>query len=521
MWGRKKPETTDETVDLDEQVRRLRNVISAGGAAEAVGPLIAVLTARATLASMADKPDVVLEDRRAAAGLLRAYDGQPSPVDRRTDLLVRMGLASAERAEGNLDAAMEAAVWTLDHLGAVEHDDRELCEAFVVDLDAMRSALSRAKRRPDALRAAELASDLATRLAEQDEAGSMTLLGLAWVNEAAARANAGDFDGAQALNEEAITLLEEHAPTFPALTTAIQNRAQMQRRYGEWAEAVLTEQKLLADVRHDRPSSRDEVQRLNTLFITLVRSGRREEAEQTITEAISVARTLVGADPAQASLLATLLGNQANIRGELERHQAALESSEEALGIRERLAATHPSLESDTGLAMILNNHSAVLRRLDRLPEAAACAARSVEVRRRLADAGEPNTVALLANSLNTHAEQLGYLGDTEHAVRLAEEARDLFASLPPPGAVKKYLRANQDTLGRVLAVAGRYDEAVDAAARAVELGREAAAAAPGEIPELASCLESLAEWLTHVGRAGEAASARDEATRLRESVAS
>jgi hypothetical protein len=75
--------------------------------------------------------------------------------------------------------------------------------------------------------------------------------------------------------------------------------------------------------------------------------------------------------------------------------------------------------------------------------------------------------------------------------------------------------------LGRVLTVAGRYDEAVEAARRAVEIGREAAAQAPGEIPELASCLESLADRLAEVGQTSEGEAARAEATRLRAAGAS
>jgi tetratricopeptide (TPR) repeat protein len=170
---------------------------------------------------------------------------------------------------------------------------------------------------------------------------------------------------------------------------------------------------------------------------------------------------------------------------------------------------------------MVHNNHAAVLRRLGRLEEAASSAARSVELRRRLAEDGTPNSIALLANSLNSHAEQLGRLGHGERAVRAAEEARDLFASLPPPGAVTKFLRANQQTLGRVLAVAGRHEEAMVAAERAVELGRRAAAETPGEQAELAGCLESLAERLSEVGRGSEAESARTEAARLRAAHAS
>jgi tetratricopeptide (TPR) repeat protein len=522
MWGRKKhPRVTDEVLDLDEQIRALRGVISTDGGTRAVGPLINLLTARATLAGMQDRDDAVLEDRRAAAGLLRGYDGQPSPLHRKADLLVRMTLVAAERTAGNLDQAIDAAGWAMEHVGAVGPDDTEYCEAFVADLDQLRADLSTAKRHPEALRAAQLATDMATRLAEQDETAYLTMVGTAWLNEASARANAGDFDRAGTLNEEAIALLEEHAPTSPALTTALSNRAALQRRDGRWTEAVTTEKQLLAGLRADQPTPREEIARLNSLFLTLVRSGRREEAEQTVTEAIAVAHGAMAVDPTQAFALAQLLGNQANIRGELGRYDDALVSSEEALALREQMVLADPSPAHDEGLAMVLNNHSAVLRKLGRYAEAAAAASRSVELRRRNVDPDDPNSVALLANSLNSHAEHLGLLGEGEQAVALATEAQGLFAGLPEPGARKPFLRANQETLGTALAVAGRYDEAVEAARRAVELGRQAAADVPGEIPELASCLESFADRLDQLGRSPEAEAARAEASQLRAATAS
>ncbi len=82
-----------------------------------------------------------------------------------------MGLSAAERSAGNLDEAMDAAVWALEHVGTVEADDTEICEAFVADLDGIRGALTREKRPPEARRAAELASDLATRSRRARRAG--------------------------------------------------------------------------------------------------------------------------------------------------------------------------------------------------------------------------------------------------------------------------------------------------------------------------------------------------------------
>ncbi len=522
MWARKKQQTAlVDTPDLDELIQSLRGVVATNARPEVVGQLISLLTIRGTLEVQTERPERALEDRRAAAGLLRGFDGQPSPADRHTDLLARMALVAAERAAGNLDAAMDAAVWAIDHIGPVRTEDTDVCEAFVADLDRLRGDLNAAKRRAEALKAAELASDLATRLAELDESAYMALLGSSWVNEAGARANAGDHDGAQALNNEAIALLEEYAPTWPALTTALTNRAHLQRRSGEWEDAITTEKQLLDGVRADQPSSREEIERLKSLFLTLVRSGRNEEAEQTISEAIAVSRRLALQDPAQSLTLSVLLGNQASVRGELGRYQDALTSSEEALSLREQLVLAEPSPAADEGLAMTLNNHSAVLRRLGRNADAAAASSRSVELRRRNVDHENPNSVALLANSLNSHAEHLALLGDAERALAEALEARDLFAGLPAPGANTSYLRANQDTLGTVLAMSGRYDEAVEAAEQAVELGRAAAAETPGDIPELASCLEALAARLDQVGRTSDAEASRAEATQLRASPAS
>jgi tetratricopeptide (TPR) repeat protein len=522
VWGRRKQHAARaEAPDLDELIATLRGAVAASAQPEAVGQLISLLTVRGTLAIQADRDEQGLDDRRTAAALLRGFDGHPSPVDRNTDLLVRMGLAAAERTVGNIDQALDAAAWALEHVRTVEPDDTEICEAFVADLDGIRAALVREQRRPEARRAAELASDLATRLAEHDEPAYLPLVGAAWVNEAGARANAGDLEGAQALNEDAIALFEAHAPTSPGLTIGLKNRANLHRRNGEWEEAVTTEKKLLAGVRAEDPASREEIKRLNLLFLTQVRSGQPADAEQTVTEAITVARGLAAHDPAETNSLAVLLGNQANVRGELGRYDEALTSSEEALKLREQLVLDSPSPANDEGLAMVLNNHSGVLRRLERYAEAAAAAARSVELRRRNIDSEDPNSVALLANSLNSQAEHLGRLGDGERAVSLALEAQELFEGLPAPGAQKRFLRANQDTLGFVLAVAGRHDEAVEAASRAVDLGRDAAAAAPGDIPELASCLEALADRLDQTGRAEEAESARAEASRLRAAPAS
>lgn len=516
MWGRKREAVDDaEPVSLDDQIARLRVLVAANARPETVGPLVSLLTARGVLLGQQGRDVEQREDRRAAAGLLRGFDGQPPPVARETELLVWMSLVLAEREAGDLDAALAAAERAVTCVGAAKPADLTLCEAFVVDLDRLRADLAGAKRRPEAVRAAELASDLATRLAEVDESAYAGLLGTAWANEASARAHAGDLDSAGALNEEAIRLLEELAPHVRSLTTALANRAQLQRRSGQWADAVATEERALAGVRSSRPATREEVGRLNSLFLTLKQAGRTEEAERTLDDAVAQARALAEADPTQASLLATVLGNQANVRGELGRFQDALVSSEEALALRERIADADPSPDADRALSMVLNNHAAVLRRVDRLPDAAVSAARSVELRRRLAEDGLPSSIALLANALNTHAEQLGHLGDGDQAVRLAEEARDLYAALPPPGAVTRLLRANQDTLGRVLAVAGRHDEALGAAQRAVDLGTAAAEEEPGELPELVVCLESLADRLSALGRGGEAEAVRARALGL------
>jgi tetratricopeptide (TPR) repeat protein len=523
MWGRKKDAgpAAEGALDLDEQIQHLRALVATSGGAEMVGPLIGLLSARATVASMRDRYDDALEDRRAAAGLLRGFDGQASPVDPATARLVWMGATISERRAEDLDAAVDAAQRALGVMDGPEPDDVRMYAAFLHDLEAVRLAAKDAGRTEDVVTVAAMSSDLATRLVEHDEPAYVAVLGLALVNEAAARANNGDRETAAAVNEEAIRILQERPDQAEGLKVALTNRAAWARREGRWDDAVATEQRMLAGVHTTQPDSRAEVDRLNQLFLTLVRAGRREEAEQTITDAIELGRRLAAEDPTRTVALAVLLGNQANLRGELGRHEDALLSSDEALALRERLAAEDPSPASTEGLAMVLNNHSVVLRRLGRYADAAAAAGRSVDLRRRNADPQNPNSLALLANALNSQAEHLGRLGVGERAVALALEAQDLFATLPAPGAKKPYLRSNQDTLGIVLAMAGRHEEAVTAARQAVALGRAAAAETPGEIPELAACLERFAERLAETGRTDEADSARAEATRVRASLAS
>jgi tetratricopeptide (TPR) repeat protein len=435
VWGRKKQRAASpEAPDLDELIAKLRGAVASNAQPAEVGQLISLLTLRGTLAIQADRDEAGLDDRRTAAALLRGYDGEASPVPRNTDLLVRMGLAAAERTVGNVDEAMAAAVWALEHVGKVEADDTEICEAFVADLDGIRAALTRAGRHAEALQAAGLASDLAARLAEHDEPAYLSLVGAAWVNEAGARARGGDVDGAQALNEDAIRLLEADAPTSPALATALANRAHLLEHTGQWDEAVTTEKKLLAGVRADDPASREEIQRLNALVDTQVASGEPAEAERTLSEALTLARGLAAHDPAETSALAALLGNQADVRRELGRYDDALASSEEALKLREQLVLDSPSAENDEGLAMALNSHSGVLRHLDRYADAAAAAGRSVELRRRHVDPDVPESVALLAESLSSHADHLEQGGRAEEAASARAEASQLRASLAPAG---------------------------------------------------------------------------------------
>ncbi len=433
MWGRKKQQfARGEAPDLDELIATLRRAVATNAQPEVVGQLISLLTVRGTVAIQTGRDEQGLDDRRTAAALLRGYDGKQSPVARNTDLLVRMGLAAAERDAGNIDPAMDAAVWAVEHVGSVQADDTDICEAFVADLDAIRGVLTREQRRPDALRAAELASDLTARLAEHDEPAYLPLVASAWVNEAGARADNGDVEAAQVLNEEAIALLEEHAPTWPGLSIALKNRDHVQRRDGEWEEAMTTEKKLLASIRAGDPASRQEVERLSLLFATQVESAQLSDAEQSITEAIAIARELAAHDPAETSSLAVLVGHQAHVRAELGRHDEALTSSEEAVHLREHLVLDSPSPANDEGLAVALYNHSVVLGRMERYADAAAAASRSVELRRRNVDPEDPSSVALLATSMTSHAELLARRGEGEQAVALAEEAQKLLDGLPP-----------------------------------------------------------------------------------------
>ena len=514
MWLRKKSDPAGPAFDVDAAVEETRAAAASGGP-EDLGRLAGVLRARAILALRDDRYDDHDADLWESAEALRALADQGAPAPEGSSLTWMM-LSSAEHRRGDVDAALAAGLRGASELG---DDDPELVAAFVSDAVRLRDELGQAQRLPEAVAAASMASDVLAWLAGHDEARWAGDLGISLHNEALARALAGDLQSAVAVQSEAVAVLQEAPGASESLTGARRFLAKLQEQTGSWEGAVETQQAAAVEVHGEEPTV-EEVERLNTLFITQVRAGHREEAEQTIAQAIDVARRLADEQPHELSRLAVLLGNQANVRGELGRDEEALASSEEALQLREHLVATTPSRASEQGLAMVLNNHAAVLRRLGRHSQAVVAAARSVDVRRRLAADGEPNDVALLANALNTHAEQLGTVDQADAGLQLAEEAQELFDGLPQPGAKAYFRAANDETRARLLTGLGRLDEAILAARASVAYARLAAKEEPGRTPMLASSLEVLAEAFEQVGRADEGSKARAEAASLRASQA-
>jgi tetratricopeptide (TPR) repeat protein len=111
---------------------------------------------------------------------------------------------------------------------------------------------------------------------------------------------------------------------------------------------------------------------LNNLAVRLLEVGRRDDALNTATEAVTTYRQLAEANPgAFLPDLATSLNNLANFQSAVGRRDDALNTATEAVTLRRQLAEANPGAFLPN-LATSLNNLARMLRLLERPDEADA-----------------------------------------------------------------------------------------------------------------------------------------------------
>ncbi|HKA51287.1 MAG TPA: tetratricopeptide repeat protein [Candidatus Dormibacteraeota bacterium] len=319
----------------------------------------------------------------------------------------------------------------------------------------------------------------------------------------------------------------------------------MKRRIGHWLGSDRSPGRPETD-RDALTAAREEVERcrhpgridpeslralqsaLHWLGRELAEAGRGEEALTAIDESIAIQRRLTGRDPevylsvgampdpdSFLGELSTTLQNRAVCQRDLGRADAALESADEALAIRRRLAASHARYQP--WLATSLSMRGELLQRLERLPEALAALEEAVAIRRRLlrSDSGQLPELARLLNLLGV------VLSDAERwteALAAHEEAVAIRRQLT--GSEPDSLRDLAFWLG-VMSVPlfhlDRFADAASAQAEAISIERELVRSGAVELrSQLAVDLDSLSYLLKKANRQGDCVSLLREALAIR-----
>ena len=145
------------------------------------------------------------------------------------------------------------------------------------------------------------------------------------------------------------------------------------------------------------------------------------------------------------------------------------------------------------------------------------CLRESAAIYRDLAACGQ-DFQAGLAGALNSMGVVLGVLGRSDEALANAEEAVRLYRQLAGarPDAFQPGLAGSLNNLGMMLSALGRREEALAAVEQAVRLCRQLAEARfDALLPDSAMSLNNLGMMLSALGRREEALAAAEQAVRL------
>ncbi|MFD7641673.1 tetratricopeptide repeat protein [Kitasatospora sp. NPDC059795] len=248
---------------------------------------------------------------------------------------------------------------------------------------------------------------------------------------------------------------------------------------------------------------------LGNLGVRLAEAGRHEEALAAAREGVALHRSR---GDAGLSPLVSALVNLSSVLGSLGRDAEGLAAAEEALAVTHRLAEV--GAEAGEFLeASVTASLSLRLQGLDRLPESAEVARRTVDLYRSLAESVPDTYLPALAGALAHESQLCLLLGRRERGVSAAREAAALFRGLAEhnPDAHLSTLLLVLLTLTNHLNALGRLSEALDVAREALAVARRMQA----DRPELAAALLNLSFHLGVHGYADEGWTVAQEAIGL------
>jgi tetratricopeptide (TPR) repeat protein len=268
---------------------------------------------------------------------------------------------------------------------------------------------------------------------------------------------------------------------------------------------------------------RERARILNNLAPRLRALGRRDEALQTAQEAVDIRRRLAEISPdTQLPDLAMSLSNLGGILCDCGRSQEAIQALQEAFAIHDHLARTKPSVFLPY-VAGDLNNLCLALSDVGRQEEALEAAQNAVNISRRIAEHCRDDYLQDLAMGLNNLGTVLSKLERREEASQATRESLGIYRRLAKihPDVFLPDLALNLNNLGNRLAGLGQWEDALEAAKEAIGTYRRLAGDRPDAFePDLAGSLTNLANTLGILGLQEDALRAAREAVDIRRRLA-
>jgi tetratricopeptide (TPR) repeat protein len=204
---------------------------------------------------------------------------------------------------------------------------------------------------------------------------------------------------------------------------------------------------------------------LDDLADVRTQAGHPEHALSAAEEAVTIHRTLAGADPgAHLRGLAASLNNLGALQTRLDHHEPAVSAAGEAVELLRRLAADQPDAYL-RDLALTLNNLGSALARQGRRKEALAASKEAIGIYRGLAEIDPETYLPGVATSLWAYAWVCVSLrANLPGALQSVNEAISILTGLAertPEVFTEPLFRAYR-TLADILDGLGRTDEAAE-----------------------------------------------------------
>lgn len=266
------------------------------------------------------------------------------------------------------------------------------------------------------------------------------------------------------------------------------------------AFAVKVCQRLLAVVSDDE--TRAALLNNQALMLSVLRL--RQAALDSVEQAIVMRRRMAEEWPHDfLPVLAGTLNNHAQILAALGQHVEALDAVNEAVAIRRQLAEERPETYLPE-LSVSLNTQANRLSSLGRLDAALVPADEAVAIVRQLADFRPDVFLPNLGAFMNTQANRLSSIGQSQKALGVISEAVAVFRQLVAarPAVFLKDLAGSLSNQARVLADLGHWEMALDLTTEAVAIHRQLATEWPDAfLPNLAESLYNQARVLLALDR--------------------